>query len=107
MPHQHYFSLLNNFIIEISNRILKFTTFLLNAFLNIWNLKFFNNWIRFWIIFYKIDMHPMSCFSWLRCSSYVAPCAQVLVDFCALVCLTPFKTMLETQRLSTNKCKAP
>ena len=59
-----YFSFLNTFILEISNFILKFYIislhFCLMLCLNVWNLKFFIDWIRFWIIFYKIDMYPRS-----------------------------------------------
>ena len=43
--------------------------------LNVWNLKPFVAWIGFWIIFYKIDMHPKLYFTLLKCMFCVAPYA--------------------------------
>ena len=45
--------------------------FLLNA----WNLKSFIDWIKFRIIFYKIDTHPRSGFTSLNLVPCVTPCA--------------------------------
>ena len=56
----------------------------IHTYIYIWNLKFFINWIRLWIEFYKIDIHPKSHFTSLGCMPCVALCAYVVGDFCSL-----------------------
>ena len=51
---------------------------------NVWNHKFPIDWIKFWIIFYKIDMHPRSSFTLLRRAPRVPPCTYAIRDFCVL-----------------------
>ena len=60
---------------------------------------YFFAWTRFWIMFYKTNMHPRLHFTFFKCTPCIAPKPKPYEAFAPYMCLVPSKTMHPTLML--------